>query len=649
MFSKLEQRIQEQAQKYYTSGTQDVTDEEFDDMVEQLRKENPNSNMLKTGWGYDVTADSTPGEKVVHKYGEVGSLEKCRTAKEIGSNLQDKPIWTSLKLDGISVVLYYQQGMLVQALTRGDGHTGIDITAKVQYIVDSKQIELNSSPLTVDDSGQKFTGAVRGEIIMLKDNFRVFQGHHPDAKNPRNSTAGLINSKELSEDLKYLDLIVYTVVGDETASRHFENMSKVVEWLHSNFYCVAPYHAEILRLDTCVQCMNALKATWETDELGKRCPSDGIVITDDTIHYDMHTHEISYTAKAFKFPSEIRRSKVVEVAWNMSKTRYAIPLIHIEPIQLAGTKVSKVTGYNAKYIADNHIGPGAVIEIEKRGEIIPNINNVISPGESYEIPHSCPECGTALEYRGVHLQCVNPLCKNAAVQDLLCWLQHLAPLDNFGDNLKIKFLSEIYGEDNLSVEAVMDGTLDPYMNVNSETPAQRRLFAEMVKKLYTSRYSLVDALLALNIPRIGTITASAIASETSILKELYTLALQGGSENVDEMKRRHWSSALRGEANVESMLANLSKFRRWKFIEDRIIWKTASKELVKVAVTGKLSVKRAKFEEELSKIGYVIGELSKDTKFLITDNPNSSSSKNKKADQWGITKISEAEFRGRYM
>ena len=201
--TELETKIKYAAQQYYSDGTSPYTDEEFDEMVDELRRINPDSELFRVGWGYSLDLDRTPGQKFKHKYGKAGSLDKCHSWSELSWMIQHGPVDLSLKLDGISVVLYYVEGYLVRALTRGDGITGIDITEKVSKIFPS------------NCRGIKFTGAVRGEILMSYDNFENFQKVHPEAKNPRNSTAGIIGANEITDDINYLSIIVYTIVGDE--------------------------------------------------------------------------------------------------------------------------------------------------------------------------------------------------------------------------------------------------------------------------------------------------------------------------------------------------------------------------------------------------------------------------------------------------
>lgn len=208
MKSQLKNILVDAAQAYYTDGKSNLNDSQFDAAVNAINQMETSDVVDKIGWGYDVNRDTTPGEKCFHKYGTVGSLGKCRHIDEVKNSIKASNTCVfSLKLDGISVVLYYQKGQLTQALTRGDGTIGIDITAKVNMI----------DP-TLSNIDVKFSGAIRGEILMTNTKFKSFNELHPEAKNPRNTTAGLINAKETSSDLKFLDIIVYTMIGNETIS-----------------------------------------------------------------------------------------------------------------------------------------------------------------------------------------------------------------------------------------------------------------------------------------------------------------------------------------------------------------------------------------------------------------------------------------------
>lgn len=634
---QLESDIQTYAQKYYNDGSSPISDEEFDAMVDELRSLKPDSFVLKqTGWGYNVESDTTFGKKCYHKYGLVKGLDKCHNAKELGSEYFDKftTIYASLKLDGISVVLYYHDGRLIQALTRGDGKQGIEITQKV--------IKIDPS-LAVLKNDIEFTGAVRGEILMSHENFENFKELHPEAKNGRNSTAGLINNREVSEDLKYLDIIVYTVIGDESYSKYGVmavvqnfNLAGIVAWLNKNFHNVAPYAMIQLNATNLLDRMEALRNDWYGEY-----PADGIVITRNVL-FNISTGEVTYEAKAFKFPAESKITTVEDIEWSLTKTKYLVPKVKVAPVRLSGTNVTYATGYNAKFISDNKIGLGSQVEIRKSGEIIPQIIKVATH-VNYKLPEICPCCNSLLNWEGVHLHCPNPYCGDINKQDLIVWLRYLTPVDGLGDKIKLKFIAEMFKPD-ATIEDVMEGKSIYNVKMSADS-GHKKLIAQMFNKLYgydDSKFDLSKALLALNIYRLGDVTSNKLAEHPEVVKDfLYDLPLS--LSKIEEIV---------GQATANSLITNKDKFNRLHLIEDRIDWIVKSNQLHdkgKVAITGKLSVKRADFENELKNAGYTVGDISKDTKFLITDNPDSSSSKNIKADKLGVTKITESEFRSKYM
>lgn len=626
----LQKRIQEASQKYYTDGTSDVSDSEFDNMLEQLRKEDPDSPLLGVGHGYDINKDSTVGERVKHKYGVAGSLDKCHNWAEIPksfANHFNEYHQVSLKIDGLSVVLYYREGNLVQALTRGGGEAGIDITPKVRTI-------LKQDATLIDTT---FTGAVRGEIVMSYAAFEKYQAAHADAKNPRNTAAGIVNSKEVAkQDLEMLDILVYTVVGVEP----FMELpvpytyADVWEWLEANFSNVAPHALIPLNSEVFATQMENLQELW----YGKY-PADGIVISKDLLQLKKlatgEGYAVIYPALAFKFKAESAVTKIIGIEWNLTKTKYLVPRINVETVQLSGTNVSWATGFNAQNMRDQQLGVGAEVSILKSGEIIPWIEEVVTPVDC-ELPTTCPCCGAELEWNGVHLQCPNVECADADIQDALIWMQHIAPWDGLGDTLKLTYLGEMFGED-ISIEKIYEH--GPFAESELNTGLVKKTeFRKMFNALFTNQVKLCDAIQALNIPRFGDVTSRKLAEYPEVVADAMNAVLH------------EYDAATIGSANYDSMMKHKDKFRRLSYINKNIQWKQEKVEVKgKVAITGKLSVKRAVFEEELRNAGYTPGSISKDTKFLITDDPSSSTDKNKKADEWGITKITEAEFRSTYM
>lgn len=655
--NSLERELRLAAQLYYEDGSSFLTDTEFDKKADQLRSEDPDNPIFKEpSWGYSVEKDTTPGRRCPHRYGRVTGLGKAYEYSDIPKDFRVPNLYAMPKLDGMSIAIYYENSRLVQALTRGNYDEGIDVTDKVRLIVGDRLLT------------DYFTGGTRGEIIMSKENYDKYCLEHEDVKNARNAVAGIINSKDITEDLKYLDVVVYTVLADE--AQKIESVHDVgwhannVGFLESQHFLATNYehYAPSVNL-TGLDESNTIQSCQELFEkytLEYPYEVDGVVVSMPTIAIDREGL-FDYKELAVKFKSETAQTTVTGIDWQMTKTHYAVPVINIEPVELDGATITKCSGFHAHYIRETDIKPGTVVEIERHGQVIPYVNKVISNTDGPSaIIDRCPECGEPLEWDGCHLKCVNPYCGNAIIQDLMMWLNNIAPLDNFGDKLRIKFLRKYLGE-NLSVESVMESKdLIGMCNLYKEmTPSplvskQLLLFSEMCDKLFTQPVPLVNTLRALNIPRLGDKTSDKLADNPGLVHRIYEASLSADlvDENSTVVVDGFLVDELReyiGAANGASIISHIEKFSRLRYIYPRIIKEVVSIESNgRVAITGKLSIKRSDFEKELKAHGWMVGDISKETDFLITDNPNSSSSKNKKADQLGIEKITESEFRSKY-
>ena len=656
--NSLERELRLAAQLYYQDGSSFLSDEEFDKKAGQLKEIDPDNSIFKEpSWGYSIDSDTTPGKRCPHRYGRITGLDKAYEYSDIPKDFRVSSLYAMPKLDGMSIAMYYEDSKLVQALTRGNYDEGIDVTDKVRLIVGDHILTSN------------FTGGTRGEIIISKENYDKYCLNHEDAKNARNAVAGIINSKDITEDLKYLDVVVYTILADE--SQKLSSVHDVgwhannIGFLESEYFLSTNYEhyaqaTPLTYLDdstTIPKCENMFNHFIESYPY----EVDGVVVSMPTISIDQDGI-FDYKELAIKFKSETAQTVVTSIDWQMSKTHYAIPVINIEPVELDGATITKCSGLHAYYIKENDIKPGTIVEVERHGQVIPYVNKIIENIDgSSAIIDNCPDCGQQLTWDGCHLKCENPACGNAIIQDLMMWLNNIAPLDNFGDKLRIKFLRKYLGE-NLSVESVMEskdliGMCNLYKEM-SRSPfvsKQLLLFSEMCYKLFTQTVPLVNALRALNIPRLGDKTSDKLANNPGLVYRIYEASLSADLSDEDSTVVVDGSlvDELReyiGAANGTSIISHIEKFSRLKYIYPRIIKDTISVESNgRVAITGKLSVKRSDFEKELKAHGWMVGDISKETDFLITDNPTSASSKNKKADQWGITKITESEFRSKYL
>ena len=637
----LEREIKAASQQYYESGTSPYTDEEFDAKLRRLREINPNNHILtETGHGYNV--DTVKGIKVKHKYGKAGSLNKAYTVEEIPNKLHCGKLQASLKLDGLSIVLYYVNGILDRALTRGNGDVGIDKTDRISLIVPSELYNI------------RFSGAIRGELIFNQKNWEKFLTLHPDAKNPRNSAAGLINADDFDPDeFKLLDFVAYTIVGTDWDKNTpltdvFYHLEDVDNFLRSVFPHVVPatsvwWSEEDTAVSLLPELLKSLMDEWKA-ESGYN--ADGIVLKSNDINVIEHGDcvEYQYDAIAFKFESEKKNTKVVEVEWNMSKSNCLIPTVIVEPVDLAGTTVRRATGYNAQYIRDNRIDKDAVVTITKCGEIIPNIVSIIEPSPDPKIPTQCPVCGEPLVWDGVNLVCKNGYCGNARMQDLIIWCKNIAPNDGFKDALIARFLTMTYGE-NVSISTIMEDKTAYFSTIKGS--AQYDMFAKMMNKIKSSEIiPIKSALLALNIPRLGEITCGKLASHSMLVEKIIRDVKQDtlSDDTIAELR------TVVGDATTDSIIRNLPKLLRFKYIADRIMYINTKDTRGEVVITGSLSMPRHQFELVLNDLGYTLSNtVKKTTMCLITDDPDGNSSKNRRATELGIPKLTEAEFTEKYL
>lgn len=270
-------------------------------------------------------------------------------------------------------------------------------------------------------------------------------------------------------------------------------------------------------------------------------------------------------------------------------------------------------------------------------------NKYVTEEQAKFLPTECPVCGATLIWDGVHLKCPNPECKDIQIQDLLVWCNNIAPIEGLGDTLKLKFFEELrastirdnhHAQFELSIEGIYN-----YNETIIVRGAQEKLFFQMLYDLKHNKIAIKSALLALNIPRLGEATAELLSHYPDDIR-----ALMVGTVPSNLAYRI-------GNANAESIAKHINKFKRLEYIKANLVFSSESENnsRIKVAITGSLSVSRKEFEHILNSKGFVLGDITKDTKYLITEDPNSGSSKNAKADKLGIEKLTEAQFRARFL
>ena len=617
---ELEELILKYQNSYYSSEAE-ISDAEFDALWDELKELSPQSEVLKKiGTGYSV--DGFPKAKHLIP---MGSQDKASNPQEFikwFDKQGNKKFLVQYKLDGASLELQYEKGILVRAVTRGDGNIGDDITAnakKMKGIVTKLDIY--------------FTGGIRGEVIMTHE---VWDNKYQSKANCRNAANGIMRRKD-GEGCEDLDLIVYdaAVTGDDN---FFTDEKQKLNWLNKKGFNTT----ETVSFSTTQEIIDY------RDKIAKKRDKlpfdiDGLVVKD--IELDMDDLRKARPEKqiAFKFELESAFSILREVIWSESGATYT-PIGVVDPVRLAGTTVKRANLNNPGLIRSMGLKIGSTVSVVKRGEIIPKIEGlapVSKGGELSEIifPRKCAVCGTELVDANTRLYCPNPECPKRLLHRLEKWVSIL-DIRELGDKLLAQ------------------------------------LFEKGVKQIH-QLYELKAEELA-EYDRMGEISAAKVIRHIQTKRELSLAAFTAGFdfEGVAETTMEKIVSAgfdslekLRAAKTEElSAIYSLGEITANVIIEGlkecaKEMDAVLKKEVITIAqapkdgesrpllgmsfcFTGELkSMKRGEAEEKIKLLGaQAKASVVKGLSYLVTNDPSSGSSKNKKANELGVKIIDEDEF-----
>lgn len=374
--------LNEASRQYYSSDDESfLTDKEYDEYLEELSKlENdsgiyfPDSPTINVGHKED--------DKVKH-YSPILSLRDTKNIDEMLYFLGDKDGILSWKIDGVSIVLHYENGKLKLALSRGDGHYGKDITKNVMLIDDV--------PKTIPVMD---TLIIRGEGCISLKNFDLIKKTVEGEKysNPRNLASGLINSTKTTNILlNSMHFIAHSPILLGKKAQHIETRCEQLGYLQGLGFNIVP-HSRIsnFQLKTEIE-------KYTNDIENFEFPVDGLVLILDDILYG---ETLGYTAKfpkhsiAFKWPDEIKHTTVTSVEWSVSNANLITPILLFKPISLEGTIVKRANLHNLKNFKKLGIGIGDLISVYKANKIIPVVLENFTRSNTEEYPKQCPICGT---------------------------------------------------------------------------------------------------------------------------------------------------------------------------------------------------------------------------------------------------------------
>lgn len=353
------------AEAYY-NGQEIMTDSEYDALINKLKAIDPTDPLCANGM---AAADSNGSEKKINHTMTTGTLAKCANAEELKDwaskkNLKER-YSLELKIDGSSMELQYVNGKCVRAITRGDGATGLDRT---------ETLSLMNFPKSIDPS---FTGSIRAEMVIYNEDFKArFANKNA---NPRNAVAGIINRKfetltaEDKKDLQFIHAICYDVMDD----RDFDTQTKLMAWLEQQGFEVSP-HITVEGVDLLSKA-NELRENLRTrianGEIKFNC--DGVVIKADIIDREDRQRKTPKRDVALKPELETAVSEIIDIAWEMAGSSLS-PVAIINPVQLEGTTVSRVSLSNLSKMMDLGIEIGKSVLVKKSGMVIPQIVKVLA-------------------------------------------------------------------------------------------------------------------------------------------------------------------------------------------------------------------------------------------------------------------------------
>lgn len=620
MPDEIAQKIIYYSQKYY-DGNSEISDAEFDKLVNNLRTANPNHPLLKTiGWGYKVSGE----EKITHKT-LVGSLSKVRITEVTPEILAKYPVATP-KIDGGSACAYYENGYLSKIVSRGDGTIGMDITSNMRHAV----------PIYL---GFDWTGAVRGEITLTLEDFEKIGG-----SSPRNRAVGLSQQKYPDNNSNKLKLITYSIVWQTDLALMRKKTTQLTVLSDLGFTILHSSNPK-----TKDELINGY-ASLARLLTGEHLPTDGIVLSSELpeIKEENGGYSIVNPSIAVKFEEEEAITSIKDIEWTVNRTGRVVPVGIIEPVFLSGASISRVTCYNYAFVRDQELGKGAKVRLVRANEIIPKIIETIEPAEITKWPNICPICNTDLEFTSsvTDIICPNINCP-AKLTESLIRLFELTKPDGIGDTTLdslVTCINDIFPPSFEEEFENLASFLRTYKYSSNKMslpifdnygPHLSELIIKMFDDILIFSPKISDLVYIANIPMVGNKAGeelNKIPAETFIkmLSIKYFDPIRSffrASISFDNFIT--YSDRLNSILEIfNNRIANSSNF-------------AIKTEKIKVAVTGKLSMSREQFYKNHPNI--IESDVTKDTKYLVT-NEASNSSKYQNAKKLGIAIVSEEEF-----
>lgn len=645
---ELRKTLEYHSYRYYVLDNPEISDSEYDKLMKELEKLekkypeyfDPNSPTQRVGGAPLKEFNQVRHNVPMLSLQDVFSFEELKDwDRRVRSELSEVEYVVELKIDGLSVCLSYENGVLKTAATRGDGVVGEDVTQNVRTI---KSVPLKINYLNPLE--------VRGEVYMPKDAFEKLniqreEMEEPLFANPRNAAAGSLrqlDSKITAQ--RKLDIFIFNIQRIE--GKDFESHSDALEFLSSLGFKVSPKRIICSNID------EVIKSIQELGEMRGELPFeiDGIVIKVNNLK---DREKLGQTAKAprwavaYKYPAEKKKTKLIDIIVQVGRTGAITPTAILEPVRIAGSTVSRATLHNEDYIRQKDIRIGDSVIIQKAGDIIPEVVEVVleeRDGDEviFNMPTKCPECGgdVVREEGEVAVRCTNMSCPAQIKRSIIHFASRDAMnIEGLGpqivalllDNGLIKDAADLY-----------------YLNFDDVVKLERmgkKSTENLLKAIENSKQNDIDKLIfALGIRYVGSKTAKNLAKAFKSIDNLMKATFEDliTVEEVGDKMAQSINAFFKEEHN-RALIERL----RNAGVNFTLKEQEGTSDLfngLTFVLTGTLSkYTRNEATELIEKFGgKVSSSVSKKTNYLLCG--EDAGSKLKKAQDLGVKIISEDDF-----
>lgn len=644
LMKQLVDTLNQASDSYYNGKGELMSDYEWDAMFDQLKAlEDETGIVLSDSPTHKVSEDTVGGQKEAHEYPAL-SLAKTKRVEELGKWAEDRPIWMSWKLDGLTLVVTYDQGKLTKVVTRGDGHIGTNITHLAPVI---------QGILT--DIPEKGHLVIRGEAVISYEDFERFLiESEGDYANPRNLASGSLTLKDVNEvKLRHIQWIPFTLVYTE---HDIVSWGKRMQFLDDmGFHTVERLNIEHPNLENIQDGIDLF--TKKVTDKENPFPVDGLVIAyDDTAYASTGSvtgHHATRAGYAFKWQDEYAETTLERIEWSCAASTIT-PVAIFQPVELEGTTVRRASLCNISECERLGIGDkGTKLQVIKANKIIPKVVKITDKIGVLEIPQNCPVCGspahiTESESGTKTLHCTNMDCTAKQLKKFTRFVSKAGlNLDGISEQTVSVFINQGWIKEYADFYHLKDHAQQIVTFEGFGKKSVHNILENIEKSRTTDGRHL---LFALNIPLCGGDVSKRLLDKydvKTLIQTARTSLFEDEFASVDGIgpeKSARFIQWFKEDKNFERVMHLLDELDVREEEKGEVGTKCEGQTFV---ITG--DVHHYKNRNELkayieSQGGKVTGSVSKSTTFLINNDAESQSTKNKKAHQLGIAIITEDEF-----